>query len=159
MVEIPAMVRHPLPKKMRVNQADLNRFGYTVGCAQCKHIQEKGHPKNGVTHDNRCTSRIMDELGQTLDGQARLRRYDDRVTDALARRLEEDVDQSLSVDAAEVDTSALACAAINLSMAIFISWRFMPEESCGFSASDASEALRSRRLAFLNRVRPCLKAC
>ena len=38
MVEIPAMVRHPLPKKMRVNQADLDRFEYTVGCAQCKHI-------------------------------------------------------------------------------------------------------------------------
>jgi len=90
-VEIPERIRHPLPRKMRVDQADLNRFGYTVGCEQCRHIQQHGQYKNGLTHDPRCTARIMDELGKTVDGQARLRKYEDRVTEALAKRLEEDV--------------------------------------------------------------------
>ena len=90
-VMIPAQERPPLPTRMRIFQADLNKFGYTAGCKQCTHMREQGGAKNGLVHDDRCRARIMAEHAKSPEGQARLAKHEDAVNEALAKRLEADV--------------------------------------------------------------------
>ena len=59
-------------RKLRVNQIDLDEFGYYATCPQCTHVQRHGRPRAGATHTNECRQRIIEHLKMIDTGRARL---------------------------------------------------------------------------------------
>ena len=90
----------PMPRAFRINPKDLKKFGYTVGCSQCEHMERYGQAKNGITHSGPCRKRIMDEFSKTPEGQARLDSYEERVDRAIAERIEADDQEKMAASAA-----------------------------------------------------------
>ena len=88
-VEMPARDHDVLPRRFKVTNLDIEKFGYTARCAQCEYTREHRRARPGLSHDERCRARIMAELGKSLSGQQRLQAYEDRVNEALAKRIEE----------------------------------------------------------------------
>ena len=80
--------RPGLPRQLRIDRTDLDKYGYTSGCVQCDHVRRYGKTKPGTMHTDRCRARILNELSQSPEGQDRLRRQEDRVTRALAEHVE-----------------------------------------------------------------------
>ena len=80
--------RPGLPRRMRIDKADLEQFGYTNGCVQCDHVRRYGVTKSGANHSNKCRARIMDALSESPEGQQRLRHHEEKVTRALAEYVE-----------------------------------------------------------------------
>ncbi len=87
-LEVPTRDEDPLPKQFRINASDLQLHGYTAHCPQCEYIREHQRPRAGGSHSDRCRARIMTELGRSHEGQLRLERHEQKVNEALARRVE-----------------------------------------------------------------------
>ena len=81
----------PALRRMRINKADLDRFGYTVGCPQCRHTEEHGLAKPGATHTPTCRARIVAEIAKDPAGQRRIAEYDERLNRNIADRIPRDV--------------------------------------------------------------------
>ncbi len=77
-----------LPRRLRINQSDLNDHGYTDGCHQCNHIQRYGKARAGGQHSNRCRERLEKAIGESEAGKSRVEAHDERVTRAMAERVE-----------------------------------------------------------------------
>jgi hypothetical protein len=78
----------PLPRKMKITQAHLEKYGYIKNCRQCDHIVRYGSNKGGLPHSDTCRARIYTEMGKSIEGQERLKIHEERITRALADRLE-----------------------------------------------------------------------
>ena len=70
-------------RKLRINQSDLDEFGYYATCPQCTHVQRHGKPRAGATHTAECRNRIIEALKLTDSGRARLELHETR--DQLAQ--------------------------------------------------------------------------
>ena len=81
----------PALRRMRINKADLDKFGYTVGCPQCRHTEEHGLAKPGATHTPTCRARIVAEIAKDPAGQRRIAEYDERLNRNIADRIPRDV--------------------------------------------------------------------
>ena len=64
---------------MPTPKADLDKYGYTVGCPQCRHFEEYGVSKPGGVHTATCRARLVEEMGKDAPGRARLEAYDTNV--------------------------------------------------------------------------------
>ena len=84
----PATAPPPSLRKMRINKADLDKYGYTVDCPQCRHTEEHGHVRPGAVHTDACRQRIVTELSKDPVGQQRIASYDDRLTRSMAEHVE-----------------------------------------------------------------------
>ncbi len=69
-----------LPRKLRINQSDLDAHGYTDGCPQCLHIQRYGKARPGGQHSNRCRERVEKAIGESELGKSRMEAHEERVT-------------------------------------------------------------------------------
>ena len=58
--------------KLRINQSDLDEYGYYAACPQCTHVQRHGRPRAGATHTEECRQRIIEHLKLSEVGRARL---------------------------------------------------------------------------------------
>ena len=70
-------------RKLRINQSDLDEFGYYASCPQCTYVQRHGRPRAGTTHTAECRNRIIEALKLTDSGRARLEMQETR--DQLAQ--------------------------------------------------------------------------
>ena len=76
-----------VPRRARLAKPDFMEHGYTIGCPGCAWIQAPmGQSKN---HTEQCRSRLEEKLGETEDGQERLRRQKDRADHWVAGQIEE----------------------------------------------------------------------
>ena len=91
--EPPAPDRHVQPRRFKINKADLERHGYTVGCRQCDHIQRFGSTKSGTQHSDTCRARLLSEVAKSAQGQERLARHEERVDQAMADHIEREVNR------------------------------------------------------------------
>ena len=57
-----AVDRETVPRQMYIKIEDLERLGYTVGCAGCKSIL-KGTTRQA--HSEACRKRVLAEMGET----------------------------------------------------------------------------------------------
>ena len=71
-------VKPNIIRKLRINQSDLDEYGYCVTCPQCTYIQRYGRPRPGQTHNNECRERIIEALKLTDKGRARLELQEER---------------------------------------------------------------------------------
>ena len=87
----PVTTAPPAPtRRFRINDVDLRSHGFTAGCPQCNHIQRYGRTKPGLQHNQVCRERIIDEIGKTEEGKARLASHEARADRYLAEHLEHD---------------------------------------------------------------------
>ncbi len=77
-----------IPRRLRINQRDLDEHGYTENCQQCGHIQRYGRARPGGQHSNVCRERIIRAIGQSDAGKLRLDAHEERVDRAIAERVE-----------------------------------------------------------------------
>ncbi len=77
-----------LPRSFKITKRDIQAHGYTDDCPQCDHIRSYGEARPGTTHTATCRARIMHEVGQTAQGQARLAAAQERTDRALADHVE-----------------------------------------------------------------------
>ena len=66
-------------RRLKITRKMLHEHGTTDACAQCFHIRAFGENKPGLAHSERCRNRLMEALGHTAAGAARLERYAERV--------------------------------------------------------------------------------
>ncbi len=78
----------PAIRRMRINKTDLETHGYTDGCPQCTHTRRYGGAKPGGTHTAACRARLVEAIGQSAAGQARLGDYEERLTRSMAEHIE-----------------------------------------------------------------------
>ena len=98
-----------LPRRLRINQSDLERHEYTDGCPQCIHIQKYGKARAGGQHSNRCRERLEKAIGDSEAGKARMEAHEERVTRSTADRIEHDDEKSrgdVSQDAGRAPAAA-----------------------------------------------------
>ena len=87
--DVPVSVAPPAPtRRFRINDADVRSHGFTDGCTQCSHIQRYGKTKPGAQHTEKCRERILDEIGKSDEGKARLTAHGARADRYLAEHLE-----------------------------------------------------------------------
>ena len=72
-------------RRMYIRKADVEKYGETPGCISCRNIVLG---KSVQTHTPACRERIEAKLRETGDGQERLQKADDRVTEAIVRESE-----------------------------------------------------------------------
>ena len=85
----PTPSAHPVPKRFRINLADLRTYGFTEGCKQCQQFERYGKtPNDGGSHTEACRKRILAALLGTPKGRARVDAYEEKVNEALAERLQ-----------------------------------------------------------------------
>ena len=77
----------PQYRRMHITKADLHTYGFTPGCAGCRAVQE-GAPRS-MTHHEKCRARIQEALRRDREGAARLDKEVERLTEAAARKIEE----------------------------------------------------------------------
>ena len=82
--------RHPevpeaVARRMYIRKGDIEKFGETPGCLGCRRIA-LGKPLQ--SHTAVCRDRIEGLLRETEEGQQRLGRADDRVTEPIVRESE-----------------------------------------------------------------------
>ena len=58
---------------MRINKTDLEQHGYDADCPQCRHMQLHGN--------------IVKAISETPEGRARVEAHEERMTQALAKRV------------------------------------------------------------------------
>merc|ERR1712026_132976 len=73
------------PKQVYIRDADLERYGHTVGCRRCA-LMRAGQPARGVRHSLACRARIEAAMGDA--GDERLQQAHQRQNEEIARRLE-----------------------------------------------------------------------
>ena len=66
-------------RKLYIKGADIQAFGYTVGCVKCDHDRRYGPGGTTKGHSDACRARIVAELSKTPEGQRRLSAADERV--------------------------------------------------------------------------------
>ena len=67
-------------RKPKINQSDLDEFGYYATCPQCTYVQRHGKPRAGATHTAECRNRTIEALKLTDVGRARAWSYRKRVS-------------------------------------------------------------------------------
>ena len=77
------------PRRLKLYMADFRTHGFTVSCKQCDYMQRNNATKPGLQHTETCRARLMTELGKSVAGQTRLENCEERITQALARHVEE----------------------------------------------------------------------
>ena len=82
-VAAPAQVR-----ALRINQSDLDKFGYTGNCPQCDYIIRYGRARPGGKHSAQCRARIIDAIRGSDAGRERVDEHEARVDRAIAERIE-----------------------------------------------------------------------
>ena len=65
-------------RKLRINQSDLDTYGYTDRCPQCEHAKKHGKVRPGGYHSDACRMRIIDCIRDTEDGSRRLNKQEFR---------------------------------------------------------------------------------
>ena len=78
----------PLPRRLEITMKMLDEFGTTDGCPQCMHIRSFRETKSGIAHSEACRKRIVEAMGRTDEGAARIQRQELKTTRALAERVE-----------------------------------------------------------------------
>ena len=79
-----------VPRRVRLAQGDLEKFGYTEDCRGCEFLQTGiGARQN---HSDLCRARIEESLSKTDDGQIRLGKSRDRIDHWVAKSGEEAID-------------------------------------------------------------------
>ena len=58
-------------RKLRINQSDLDNYGYTDRCPQCEHANKYGKIRAGGNHSDACRARITECLRDTVAGRRR----------------------------------------------------------------------------------------
>jgi len=87
--EEPVAVAPPPPtRRFRITDTDLRNHGFTDGCVQCSHIQRYGKTKAGTQHNDACRNRVLEEIGKTTDGDARITAHTARTDRFLAEHIE-----------------------------------------------------------------------
>ncbi len=81
-------VRQTAIRRLRINKSDLDAHGHDPDCPQCTYIQKYGKPRPGGNHSDRCRRRLEEAMQQTEAGRARLAVHDERITQAMAERIE-----------------------------------------------------------------------
>ena len=71
------------PRRFRINPSDLKTHGYTEGCPQCDHIEKLGKPRPGQQHSNACRAIVIEAIGGTDAGKARLADHAERLDRAM----------------------------------------------------------------------------
>ena len=74
---------------MRVNEADLDKYGYTAECPQCRHVELYGKSKPGTPHTETCGRRVIDAMSHEDVGKQRIVEYDLKVDREIAERIGE----------------------------------------------------------------------
>ena len=100
-------VLEQVPRRLYVTRKDLERFGYTAGCAGCRSVLSQG-PKQ--THSDACRKRIEERLGSNdLRAKASFERFQtfaDKAIEAdVKRRRSGDVTVTPLPDAAGPSSS------------------------------------------------------
>ena len=103
--DAPEATRSASLRQMRISKADLDKYGYTVGCPQCRHFAEYGVCKPGGVHTALCRARLVEEMGKDAPGRARLEAYDTNVNRNIAERIR-DADADLAARRAAPPTDA-----------------------------------------------------
>ena len=75
-------------RNLRISTEDLDRHGYTDGCAQCTYIRRHRRARPGATHSYTCRARMEEAIGQTEAGKRRIAQHDERVNEAMAKEIE-----------------------------------------------------------------------
>ncbi len=67
------------PRRFRINPSDLLKHGYTEGCPQCRHIGQVRKPRPGHQHSNACRARVIEAIGGSDAGKARIADHTERL--------------------------------------------------------------------------------
>ena len=59
-------------RKLRINQSDLDNYGYIDRCPQCEHAKKHGKIRPDGNHSDACRARITECLRDTEAGRRRL---------------------------------------------------------------------------------------
>ena len=78
----------PQPRGLRINQSDIDKFGYTGNCPQCAFIQRNGRARPGGKHSYECRTRIIEAIRASDAGRERVEEHETRVDRAIAERIE-----------------------------------------------------------------------
>ena len=78
-----------MPRRLRIKKADLEKYGYTVGCPGCR-AANRGAP--AMNHTEECRQRIMSKLEE--DGDERVEQETSRLFEYLRERHGEDGEQT-----------------------------------------------------------------
>ena len=78
----------PIPRRLKITKYLLEQYGTTADCPQCEHIQAFGEHKGGLQHSEKCRARIVKAMQETVEGNARLQRTDERINRGIAKRIE-----------------------------------------------------------------------
>ena len=85
--DAPGPTRQASLRQMLISKAYVDKYGYTVGCPQCRHFEEYGVSKPGGLHTALCRARLVEEMGKDAPGRARLEAYDTNVNRNIAERI------------------------------------------------------------------------
>ena len=66
-----------IPRRMRINPADVVKYGFTIGCQGCEAVQLGSDVRRN--HSDECRSRIEKEIEETEGGKKRLQRAKGRM--------------------------------------------------------------------------------
>ena len=67
-----------MPREMRINKDDLEKYGYDADCAQCKHIIQYGKTRAGGRHSRERRTRLMKAMAENEQGKERIRTNNER---------------------------------------------------------------------------------
>jgi len=73
-----------MPRRYRITKTHLDVHGYTEGCPQCDWILRHGQHKPGTAHTDVCRDRVMNAIGSTDAGKAKVQAHEDRTTRQLS---------------------------------------------------------------------------
>ena len=73
-------------RKLRINQSDLDNYGYTDRCPQCEHAKKYSKIRQGGNHSNACRAWITECIRDTEAGRRRLKEQEFREAQAAVRR-------------------------------------------------------------------------
>ena len=73
-------------RRMRITKALLSKYGYTEGCEGCRY--KTAGLSDGRNHTERCRSRIVEAMGETVEGRRARERDDDRLNHRMERACE-----------------------------------------------------------------------
>ena len=85
-------------RRVYIRQADLVKHGYTKNCPRCQHIMTHGANTGTMPHSEECRRRIMEEIGKTPEGRARIEK--------MAARSEQFLEDHARRQDAQADSSA-----------------------------------------------------
>ncbi len=77
-----------MPREMRINKDDLEKYGYDADCAQCKHIIQYGKTRAGGRHSRECRTRLMKAMAENEQGKERIRTNNERIDRSIAEQIE-----------------------------------------------------------------------